>query len=97
VSQADGAFRTEDMALAAYLACCGYRYEIERLNSRMAVWAFAEPVGDEMDDQIDAYENYQVRVEPRAYLKEVGRVRSELYAFLNNRAPRRGAPSADTL
>lgn len=86
--EVDGAFRTDDMTLAAVLVSQGYRCTIERLNSRHAVWVFKDD-SEEFGDLVEAYEEGSVKVEPKSFMIEFSRVRSELYEFLGHRAQRR--------
>lgn len=98
--EADGAFfRTTDMTLAAVLACQGYTYRVERLNSRSGAWVFNEPKNDEdFDDLVEEYKEASVRVEPKAFAAELAAVRKRMYNLLGvqpNAKTRLTAPSAD--
>jgi hypothetical protein len=78
------AFRTKDMTEATLLASQGFRYKLELHSTNLAVWVFE--VTDENAEDLYAishdYTERSARVEPRAFMKEVGRIRSELYKFL---------------
>jgi hypothetical protein len=86
LAEADGAFRTTDMALAAVLASQGFAFRLERLSSTQGAWVFQrDGESDELDDIIGTYEDRGCKVEPRAYLEEVARVRNALYSFMGTR------------
>ena len=82
--EADGAFfRTTDMTLATVLACQGYKYRVERLNSNQGAWVFEQPEDSgSFDDCVDMYENHGLRVEPRAFVSELSTVRKSVYNAL---------------
>jgi hypothetical protein len=82
--EADGAFfRTTDMTLAAVLACQGYKYQVERLNSSTGAWVFDQPRDSEsFDDCVYMYGEYSLRVEPRAFVTELSAVRKAMYNLL---------------
>ena len=77
-------YRTTDMALAAVLASQGYEYTLTRLNRTKGAWDFtvSDSRNEELDDILDAYQEHKYQVEPRSFLEEVGRLRRELYNFL---------------
>lgn len=91
----DGTFRTDDMSLAATLVCAGFSYHLVKLNSTKAAWVFepTEAQEEDFDDLVDDYRQFRHSVEPRAFLQEVGRMRSELYELIPPR-PKRTVPSA---
>ena len=84
-------YRTTDLAEASLLAANGYKYELERLNQHQAAWVFGV-TGSTEEDFFELSEQYQgrsARVEPRAFLAQVKKVRNELYRFLGDDAPRK--------
>lgn len=84
--ETDGAYRTDDMCLAVVLSCAGFQSKMEQLNSTKVVWAFSDIPPDreeELEDIVDAYAEYGSKVEPRAFLFEYVKVRSNLFAFLD--------------
>jgi hypothetical protein len=97
VIETDGAFRTKDMTEATLLASQGFRYTLERQSANLAVWVF-EVTDENAEDLESITSNYverSTRVEPRAFMAEVGRIRSELYKFLKQRPVRiADAPSS---
>lgn len=92
----DGAFRTKDMALATVLSCQGFRYHLERISAKDALWVFEPPANreDEFDDLVDSYNNHACKVEPRSFVVEWGKVRTKLYAFLGISRRRADGPSS---
>lgn len=83
--EADGAYRTGDMTLATVLVASGFKYILERHNRKRAAWVFLDVDSereDDFDDLVDSYESGSCRVEPRAFVEELARVRTELYRFL---------------
>lgn len=99
--ETDGAFRTTDLTLAVVLAAAGYRYDLERLNSRKIAWVFDCPLrerkAEEFDDLVAAYDEHSCKVEPRSFVEEMARVRSQMYEKLGITpiSRRRPASSAD--
>jgi hypothetical protein len=92
----DGAFRTTDLTEAALLASQGFSYSLERLNRAMVAWVFADQGSrdEELTDLVNRYKDGGCRVEPRAFMSEIGKLRSELYTFLGIAPKRVGAPSS---
>jgi hypothetical protein len=99
--ETDGAYRTQDMALATVLVSAGFKCSLERLNSQRVCWVFADPRPERAEDfenLLDAYESHSCRVEPRSFIIETARVREEMMGFLGIPSRRRlpDAPSAQT-
>lgn len=98
--ETDGAFGTDDLALAVVLISEGYSYKLERLNSKQVRWIFNPPEHreEEFDELLGAYDERAVRVEPRSFMIEYARVRGEMFRFLGAPDRRRhpDAPSVST-
>lgn len=94
----DGALRTTDLALSAVLTSLGFEHRLERLSSTRAQWVFACE-GDkqaELEAAVARYEQFALRVEPRSFLEDVGRLRKQLYDLVPPpHQRRRSAPSSD--
>lgn len=91
-------YRTDDMALATVLRGQGFKYRLERMGHRRAVWAFRyNGEGERLDDLIDEYEDHSCKVEPRAFTRDLAEVRNELFKFLGEpeRRQARRATSPD--
>src|SRR5580765_4688740 len=100
---ADGAFRTDDMALAAVLTSHEFKYTLERVqDSRWIIWAFECPDdrGTEFDQILEKYDEFEYRIEPRSFVQVLARVRRELHncrqppVTLRHSVRRADAPSA---
>jgi hypothetical protein len=101
MSQADGAFRTEDMAFATVLIMNGYNPVMERrVNTSSVLWVISAEDWDEgIDELCEDYARGACLVEPRRFMREIGHVRQRMYAYLGVGDKPRGvriqrAPSA---
>lgn len=75
-------YRTNDMALAAYLTMHGHMHqEMEKRNGRECVWVFRE--NEPLSRLTEAFLGGNAQVEPKTYLQEVSAVRREMYNFLD--------------
>lgn len=75
-------YRTNDMALAAYLTMHGHMHQsMEKRNGRECVWVFytSEP----LRRLVDGFLGGSAQVEPKTYLQEVSAIRREMYNFLD--------------
>jgi len=96
MNEGDGNYGTIDLAEATVLAGEGYTYELSKLSKSQATWTFLVPEDSTVEDFWNTVQNYQegkCRVEPRSFMLEVKKMRSELYKFLGPDAPQRPAPA----
>lgn len=76
-------YRTNDMALAAYLNLHKHMHQsMEIRNSNECVWVFYK--SSSLKSLVDGFLGGNAQVEPKAYLREVGAVRKEMYHFLDD-------------
>lgn len=76
-------YRTNDMALAAYLTMEGHLAQsLERMHerARSVVWTFAK-VGNLMQ-LVDDYQSERANVDPLVFTQTLSDVRSSMYEFL---------------
>jgi hypothetical protein len=94
----DGAYRTDDMALATMLALAGFAYQLTKITEHKAIWIFTatESRQEEMDDLIDDYAEFKGKVEPRAFVTRWGELRRELFMIVPPPHRRRPAAPATT-
>lgn len=77
-------YRTQDLALAAYLHM--QKYQHERMTrqvqgtTKVVVWVFN--ADDELLTAADAFLNKECRVEPRRFVNAMTETREEMYRFL---------------
>lgn len=72
-------FRTDDLALAAYLHSEGYAFSVET-HGRKGWWIFGEVDG--LYGCVDDYHDGMVEVEPKRYTQATGHCRKVLYDAL---------------
>jgi hypothetical protein len=75
-------YRTNDMALAAYLNMHGHMHQrMEKRNGRECVWVFYQ--SEPLRRLCEGFLGGNAQVEPKRYLQEVSAVRKEMYNFLD--------------
>lgn len=79
--QHDHLFRTRDLPLAAYLALHKIEHVSMERQGKHGFWVFKRD--DQLDQLVAIYENGEVTLDLRDYLDCVSKVRSELYAYLD--------------
>lgn len=96
----DGNYGTIDLAEATVLAEHNFEYKLGKLSKSQASWTFLVPVDPNEQEQfwelVQEYQEGLSRVEPRSFMLEVKKMRSELYSFLGPDAPKRQAPAQQT-
>jgi hypothetical protein len=75
--QAD--FRTDDLAMAAFLHCEGYVFTVEALGRK--AWFIFAPV-DGLETCVDDYRDGVAEVEPRTFAQATGHCRRKMYDAL---------------
>lgn len=83
-------FATEDMALAAYLRCRGYKHD-HLAGAGQAEWVYLDT--DALQDEVSGYYEGNATVEPERFTRTLGLVRRELYDHLGV-AKKRLSPSS---
>lgn len=81
---ADGAFQTQDLALASLLYGQGFNYTLIRMGRKKAAWVFVPPLEKEedFDNLVCDYEDRAARVCPASFVQDLKVVREGLYDFL---------------
>lgn len=75
-------FRTTELSMAAFLTVKGFKHDrLELLDRKTAVWVFL--CNGEVSEAADQFEDGMAAVEPQGYTEVLGRVRRELYTFLD--------------
>jgi hypothetical protein len=80
----DGAFRTDNLAMAVVLSMAGFEYTLQKITARKAIWVFEHP-GDkeeEFDDLIGDFDEFACKVEPRAFVLRHAEMRNEIFKLL---------------
>lgn len=81
--EADGAFRTTDMAFATVLILNGYNPVMENLSAKQVAWVIGPEDWDEdIDDLENAYKRGACMVEPLRFMRELRNVRQRMYDIL---------------
>ena len=75
-------WRTQEMALVAFLSLQGIEHMNMERNGRSCFWYFEE--SDELHDKVDEYLQGDGLVEPRAFNDTFARIKRDMFAFLNN-------------
>lgn len=81
-------FRTADLALATFLSLNGRSFRLHRVDDRTAHFIFESVTQDEEDSLkmlVHLANTKRARVEPYAWMREVGSVRGQLYDFLDGK------------
>ncbi len=74
------------MALAAYLRTRGHAHKRLEKQGRSCRWVYLE--SSSLREELDDYYADEAYVEPREFMRKVGLVREELYAFMGVEAKR---------
>ena len=104
MTEADGAFRTDDMTLAVVLSLRGFKYRTESMTGfqrKRVSWVFecSGKAAVTLRSIVDKYSSEEYRVEPRAFVMRMAQVREEMYRLIGTQDRRhaRSAPSAQNV
>lgn len=91
------AYRTDDLSLATVLAMAGFEYVLEKVTSRKILWVFKYPSEkvDDFDDILDEYNEWEYKVNARAFILKHAEMRNEIFKAIQPHRPS-GAPSPAT-